>query len=424
MTESTLKLLEEMAQTLFKIILDEKNELHQEKERQRQIAEWLTNVKKAKESSTKPALATTPLTKQQNIETTIVTFTLQEITKMSQPFKKEFIANGLTATVTKRKSGKDTICYQIRYRRHGYYIEASSTDLEEAKRKFLEKTTIKEIGKYKIDPDKKSKSKLQLVFNEWINYKIHTKSINEKGIQRYKVDFNALPNELKQMPIEKIKTSMLTEVMKDVKPRKYEELRTLFNQIFKYAMGNGITPHNPVILIPFKRAERKIRETLSKNDILNFLTKLQEPEFDKIRQGAYLLYFFGLRPCEIDAETRREGDFLITRNRKRKNGRVEYKKIPIPSQAQGLIDWNSPLTFQCEEYDRPKYFKKLFKGKFTAYNLRHTFCTLCQEAGVSQEIVEVWMGDSAQRLIGQVYTHYSDSFMKKQMELVIFPTID
>ena len=57
-----------------------------------------------------------------------------------------------------------------------------------------------------------------------------------------------------------------------------------------------------------------------------------------------ILYFFGLRPCEIDEETHREGEFLITRNRKRKNGKIEHKKIPIPTQVQELIDWDKPLT--------------------------------------------------------------------------------
>jgi len=36
---------------------------------------------------------------------------------------------------------------------------------------------------------------------------------------------------------------------------------------------------------------------------------LKQPEFQPIRQGAYLLYFFGLPPCEVDEETRRAGNF-------------------------------------------------------------------------------------------------------------------
>lgn len=98
------------------------------------------------------------------------------------------------------------------------------------------------------------------------------------------------------------------------------------------------------------------------------------------RQGAYLLYFFGLRPCEVDEETHRENDFLIARNRKRKNGKIEYKKIPIPKQAEEFIDWNKPLVFNYPDRKRDKLFKNLFgDGEITTYCLRHTFSTICQE---------------------------------------------
>ena len=69
---------------------------------------------------------------------------------MANTFKKQFIANGLVARVIKRESGKNTFCYEIRYRANGFDISASSTDLAIAKTKFLEKTTPKEIEKYKV----------------------------------------------------------------------------------------------------------------------------------------------------------------------------------------------------------------------------------------------------------------------------------
>ena len=55
----------------------------------------------------------------------------------------------------------------------------------------------------------------------------------------------------------------------------------------------------------------------------------------------------------------------------------------------------------------------------TQYYLRHTFATTCQQF-VRPDIVDIWMGDSSQRLVGRVYTHFPDEFMKSQMELVTF----
>ncbi len=111
---------------------------------------------------------------------------------------------------------------------------------------------------------------------------------------------------------------------------------------------------------------------------------------------------------------------LIARNRKRKNGKIEYKKIPVPKQAQELIEWNKPLTADLHRLKINDMMKDLLAGK-TAYCLRHTFATFCQQY-VRPDIVDIRMGDSPQRLVGKVYTHFPDDFMKKQMDLVISPT--
>ncbi len=356
--------------------------------------------------------------------TAIMKFTEQEISAMATTFKRLFIANGLCAHVLKRPCGKryNTFCYEIRYRANGYCIRSSSTDLAEAKRKFIAKTMPGEIEKYRVSVGSSGLSKFSDVFAEWIEYKHGT--ITPKGIRDYNTNFNELPEKLRKMPIENIRTINLSTVMKSVKPRKYEDLRTLFNGIFQYAIASGIISHNPVSLIPFIKADRECRNALSIGEIHNFLRRIKDEQYDQIRQGAYILYFFGLRPCELDHELRREGDFLVSRNRKRKGGKIEYKKIPIPAQANAYIEWDKPLTFQCAETTRIKKFKQLFDfNENSAYNLRHTFSTVCQQY-VRQEIVEIWIGDSPQRLIGKHYTHFPDEFMKAEMDKVKFPTLE
>ena len=355
--------------------------------------------------------------KGKNVQSCIITFTNNEVKRMEKTFKKHFILNGYIAHVIKRKSGKNGFYYEIRYRRNGYNIRAASVDINQAKRIFLEKTLPQNIGKYLVRRQKSGFNLLEEIFEEWHRYKKGT--VNDKEHLRFQVNFNNLPEELRKKPIAHIRTIDIDAILKEVKPRKYEELRTLFNGIFKYAVASGIITHNPVALIKFKRAERQSRESLSKDEILAFLERIKEPKYNNIRQFAYILYFFGLRPCEIDEETRREGDFLITRNRKRKNGKIEYKKIPIPSQAQGLIDWDKPLTADLHRLKINDIMKELLAGK-TAYCLRHTFATVCQQY-VRPDIVDIWMGDSPDRLVGKVYTHFPDDFMYEQMQLVKFP---
>ncbi len=355
--------------------------------------------------------------KGKNVQSCIITFTNNEVKRMEKTFKKHFILNGYIAHVIKRKSGKNGFYYEIRYRRNGYNIRAASVDINQAKRIFLEKTLPKNIGKYLVRRQKSGFNLLEEIFEEWHRYKKGT--VNDKEHLRFQVNFNNLPEELRKKPIAHIRTIDIDTILKEVKPRKYEELRTLFNGIFKYAVASGIITHNPVALIKFKRAERQSRESLSKDEILAFLERIKEPKYNNIRQFAYILYFFGLRPCEIDEETHREDNFLITRNRKRKNGKIEYKKIPIPMQVQGLIDWDEPLTTDLHRLKINDIMKELLAGK-TAYCLRHTFATVCQQY-VRPDIVDIWMGDSPDRLVGKVYTHFPDDFMYEQMQLVKFP---
>ena len=355
--------------------------------------------------------------KGKNVQSCIITFTNNEVKRMEKTFKKHFILNGYIAHVIKRKSGKNGFYYEIRYRRNGYNIRAASVDINQAKRIFLEKTLPQNIGKYLVRRQKSGFNLLEEIFEEWHRYKKGT--VNDKEHLRFQVNFNNLPEELRKKPIAHIRTIDIDAILKEVKPRKYEELRTLFNGIFKYAVASGIITHNPVALIKFKRAERQSRESLSKGEIVAFLERIKEPKYDEIRQFAYILYFFGLRPCEIDEETHREGDFLVTRNRKRKNGKIEYKKIPIPTQAQELIDWDKPLTADLHRLKINDIMKELLADK-TAYCLRHTFATVCQQY-VRPDIVDIWMGDSPDRLVGKVYTHFPDDFMYEQMQLVKFP---
>ncbi len=349
--------------------------------------------------------------------TSIITFTQKEVFKMEPNFKKIFIANGLVASIRVRKSGYYQTTYEIRFRSHGYNISCTAKNLEAAKAEFIRKTKPGEIEKHKMKSSKrKGKHLLHIYFNEWLSLK--RGNIGEKEIKRFQTNFNNLPEELRYKPIHEIRAIDLDAILKDVQPRKYEELRTLFNGIFKYALATGIIDRNPVALIQFKRAERQNRESLSNTEVKAFLSKIKDAKYDEIRQGAHLLYYFGLRPCEVDEETHIEGDFLITRNRKRKNGKIEYKKIPVPKDAWKNIDWNKPLTFQCGKEKFHVLFKDLLDGK-TAYSLRHTFATLCQQY-VRPDIVDIWMGDSTTRLVGKVYTHFPDEFMLENMQKVQF----
>ena len=344
-----------------------------------------------------------------------IKFTKKEIESMSKTFKREFIANGMTAHIIERPSGKRGSFYEIRYRRNGYDIAVSNKELNTAKAMFIEAT------QNLPPPESLAKNKFSFgsIADEWLKYK-HGKVAEDtwKGYESQMRRF--IPQKFKEKPIKSIRTSDIDELMNTLDtPRKYEDMRIIFNSIFKYAKASGIVTYNPVEMIPFKRAERENRDRLTDEQIKTFLTNLRTPAFDKTRNFALAMYFFGLRPCEIDDEAHFENGFLVCRNRKRKNGKKAYKKIPIPRQAQNLFDFNSPLKSPLS-YDRTlDIMKKALPEGVIPYQLRHTFASVCDEK-VKREVVELWMGDSPERLVGKTYVHYSDEFMRSEMDKVNF----
>ena len=80
----------------------------------------------------------------------MIIFTQKEISKMPKTFKKEFIANGLSAHVLKRKKRKNAISFEIRYRRNGYNIHVTASTIDAAKAKFISATLPENIEIFDI----------------------------------------------------------------------------------------------------------------------------------------------------------------------------------------------------------------------------------------------------------------------------------
>ena len=358
--------------------------------------------------------------KEQSVTATIK-FSKEEVVNMAKTFKKEFIANGLVARIIKRQSGKRTFLYEIRYRRNGYKIEVSSTDINKAKQKFLDATKPQNIGKYLVATVKSGQNLFKEIASEWLEYK--KGKINERTYKSYESYYRRYFAEpLGNIPILQIRTIDIDKLLNADKARLYEDLRTVINSIFKYAIASGVTTYNPVTLIPFKKADRTSdRRPLTKEEQKHLLERLEKPEFSEYKQAFEIMLYFGLRPCEVYT-ARFENGFLVARNAKRKNGKIEYKKIPIHKQAADKLaqaengDLNLGKAHRTEVLNR--VFKRIMQDEtVTQYYLRHTFATTCQMY-VRPDIVDIWMGDSSERLVGRVYTHFSDKFMQEQMKKV------
>lgn len=335
-----------------------------------------------------------------------IRFSPREVDKMPKTFRKEFRVNGCSAHVYKMPSGKHSYCYLIRYRKNGYYIVASSTDLEEAKRKFIQKlneadrnggTTATYV------PDK---------FEDFANYFFENFYKRKVVAVTYRVALNQFKNHLlpyfANMPLKKITPrlcqTLIDNTNADGKGRTVDGIFSLLNMIFKTAVKHGLITNNPMDMVFHQKHEREHGKALTKDEERKLL---EETAGTPYRLMFAIALYTGLRPNEYKT-AHIEGNFIVANNSKRKNGKTELKKIPITPMLKPYVENITEFHFTRLEQIRNKFNKVLPGHKL--YDLRTTFYTRCQECNVSPAARDEFVGHSLGAL-GNTYTDLSDEFL-------------
>ncbi len=121
--------------------------------------------------------------------------------------------------------------------------------------------------------------------------------------------------------------------------------------------------------------------------------------------------YTGLRPNEYKT-ARIEGKFIVAVNSKRKNGKIEWKKIPITPMLRPYLDGVEELHFYGANRIRERLH--IIYPKHALKDLRKTFNSRCEECGILDIARELFMGHS----LGQngTYTGVSDEFLLEEGE--------
>ena len=313
----------------------------------------------------------------------------------------------------RKKYSKSSYSYELRYRRDGYNISVGAKTKAELKEKFLNA-----ILHAKPQEKKEEIPSFQAVAEKWFSFK------KKKWTpENYKITFRQyekyiLPH-FSDRKISAIKAYELQSILDDIEDqgltRTRESVRTVMKGIFDFAADNYFIERNPIRATTFVRYDRETKNSLSIEEENFLIQRLEtDPFFADVKDDIYVMLFCGLRPCELQ-DVRFEGDFLIARNRKRKHGKIEYKKIPLAERAKRYLNRDHVFGQHSTAVLNDR-FKRIFPN-YTQYCLRHTFATRCQMF-VRQEIVNIWLGDAPDKLIGRHYTHFPDDFMLKEMEKV------
>ena len=357
----------------------------------------------------------------------IVKFTKREISQMPTTFRKTFRTAGCNAHVFRRKSGRNNYNYMIRYRRDGYNVVVCSNSLEEAKRKFIEKLhTADQLKKQQefakvtgvpipSTPLLKQQTEINGVpttFDRFANYyfeKFHRRKVCD---ETYRVTLSNYKNHVLphfgDMPLASITAAkcqeLLDRLIAEDKVRTEENVFSMLNMLFKAAVKHAIMKHNPIDMVFHTKHEREHGKALSKNEERKLLEQTAGTPY---QQMFAIGLYTGLRPNEYKTAYIEDG-FIVANNSKRKNGKVELKKIPITPMLKPYLEGTTDLHFTRLEQIRHKFNGILPNHKL--YDLRTTFYTRCQECGVAEVAIKTFVGHALGGM-ADTYTDLSDEFL-------------
>lgn len=333
-------------------------------------------------------------------------FSAKELSLMPKTFRKEFRTQGCTAHVRKRRSGKNSWNYEIRYRRNGYNITASANNLDQAKHKFIEM-----LGSAEKCVKNKERT-IPSTFDKFANYffeKFYKRKVGEStfrvAMSNYK---NHVAPHFGDMPLKSITADrcqeLLDRLIDEDKVRTEENVFTMLNMIFKAAVKHGVMAHNPIDMVFHTKHEREHGKALTKDEERKLLEQTAGTPYQLM--FAIVLYT-GLRPNEYKTAVI-DGDFVVANNSKRKNGKVESKKIPITPMLAPYLEGVNELHFTRLEQIRHKFNGILPDHKL--YDLRTTFYTRCMECGVAEVATKTFVGHALGGM-ADTYTDLSDEFL-------------
>ena len=274
-------------------------------------------------------------------------------------------------------------------------------------------------------------------------YKQHT--VSQSAYQDLQYILKALIRGIGNKPLSQIRPLHLQNHLNSLVSYSDSYIKKQYDllcQIFHYAFRNGCTPtdYSEDLTRPRGKAEVSGRSLTAheRRVLLSVLDGHRGELFCK------LILYCGMRPSEVQALQWKDIDLksntiLISKSMKRDGSigqpktKSAYRDVPIPlhllpllkSSRKEAFEYLFPLslTWRRRMWDNVKREMNLAMGcatyrnklvppypladDFTLYNLRHTYCTDLEKAGVPINIASRLMGHANITITSKVYTHAS-----------------
>ena len=341
----------------------------------------------------------------------VVEFTEKEINTMPKHIRKLLIIEKKRCRIRQHPNKNG---YEIRLRRDGYDISASGLTIELAKQNFIKK--LKEAK-----PKQTSEIIVPETFNSFAMFyfeNFRKELVATKTLYNDTNRYNKyiLPT-FKEIPISKITPTDCKKLLDSIKKqglgKTADEIYSLLNVIFKAAINHALIERNPLTTLLHIKHEKQSGVALTKQEEVTLFEELKSSKHpERYRKAIAIALFCGLRPNEYYKIVDYNPPFIIAENSKRKNKKVEYKRIPVINALKPFL-----LT-GVKDLPTEKYLREFLKGilpNHTLKDLRKTFNTRCKEYGVSDHARKHFVGHSLGAL-DSTYTELSDEYLIKEAE--------
>lgn len=337
----------------------------------------------------------------------------KEISKLPMRFRKEFLINDCMVKCRKRISGRKTINYEIRYRKHGYNIAVSSNDMDKAIAKFIQALIRADKNEPKPTVPTDFAKFSEYYFNNYRKRKVAAKTF-ENDMYRYNKHIKPYFGSMQMKDVTPSHCQKLLDGFADKGQTKTNnEVYSLLNGIFKMAIAHNLITKNPLSVVIIEKHKRTHGNALTKEEECKLLEGLEGSRYQHLM--AIALYT-GLRPNEYKT-AKIDDEFIVAVNSKRKNGKVEYKKIPITKMLKRYLNGVDKLDFPRTEYMRDNFNKIL--PNHILYDLRTTFYTRCEECGIAPPARDEFVGHSRGEL-NNTYSDLSDDYLLKEGKKLVW----
>lgn len=269
------------------------------------------------------------------------------------------------------------------------------------------------LNRYNSDPYAISNKTLDDLYNEW--YGIMENEKADGTLRAYRTRYEHL-KPIRGEKLTDIDVVMLERLYAglDVSKGTLEDIQTLINLMFKYAVKRRYLPVSALNLskainLPLKgEIKRNPHKIIDKTDIAKLWAIQRENEYAKI----ILVYIYtGLRYSELKnlEATQCHDNYIEIGKAKTKAG---VRVVPICDKLKEVL----PIIQVPPRTTFDRYFKMLLPNH-AVHDTRHTFVSMLTEKGVDVRIIKAIVGHKINDITA-VYTHISLDMMLEAVNLL------